>query len=387
MNYTLFSQILALLPREIIDSMVKKHGTDKHNKGINTHAHLVSMLFCQFSASQSLREISNGLLSATGNLNHMGLRSAPCKSSLSYINKHRNWEVFRDIYFALQAYFSPQLTRNKATSKLRIKSKIFALDATTVSLCLKTFDWAHYRTAKGGIKLHTLLDFDGYLPAYLHLTPAREHEAKIAKQISIRQGSVVVADRGFLDFALMNKWEKDKVRFVVRSKDNVKYEVLEHLPKREDRPHILADEKVSVSGYDKPLRMVLVQVEDDKGVAQEMELLTNNFSWTANTVRELYKQRWLVEIFFRDIKQHLKIKSFIGSTENAVLTQIWTALITMLLLKVLKSKAEHEWCLSNLVAFLRLNLFVKIDLKQWLNEPYFKPAKAPPNQTSLFDRN
>lgn len=387
MNYTLFSQILALLPREIIQAIVDKHSSDKHSKGISTHHHLVSMLFCQFSGAQSLREISNGLRSATGNLNHMGLSFAPSKSSLSYLNKHRSWEVFRDIYFALQNHFSAYLQRNKATSKLRIKGKIFALDATTVSLCLEAFDWAHYRTSKGGIKLHTLLDFDGCMPAYLHLTPAREHEAKIAKQISIPQGSVVVADRGFLDFALMSKWEKEKVRFVVRSKDNVKYEVLEQLPRRADRPHILADEKVAVSGYEKPLRLVLVQVEDDKGQPEQMELLSNNFSWTADTIRELYKQRWLVEIFFRDIKQHLKIKSFIGCSENAVLTQIWTALITMLLLKVLKKKAEYEWCLSNLVAFLRLNLFVKIDLTHWLNKPFTTPIKAPPNQTSLFEVN
>jgi len=388
MNYTLFSQILQYLPNKIVEDAVKKYDTDKHSKGINTQRHLVSMLFCQFSGAQSLRDISNGLNSATGDLNHLGLTTAPSKSSLSYLNEHRDWKVFQSIYYSLAQHYFPIFKQ----THFKIKSKIYLLDASIVSLCLKAFDWAHYRKAKGGIKLHTLLDYDGCLPAYLSITEARKHEAKVAKEISIPQGSVVVADRGYLDFDLMQKWDKENVRYVVRSKSNVLYNVISQLPipagGKEGQPkRILGDEKVRVTGYTKPLRMVLVQVLDDDGNEAQLELLTNNFTWTAETVAELYKQRWHVEIFFRDIKKHLKIKSFVGTNENAVLTQIWTALITMLLLKVLKAKAQYKWCLSNLIYFLRLNLFVKIELIKWLNKPFIienKPPKIPKNQIALF---
>jgi len=376
MNYTLFSQILSYLPTTLIEKVVKAHKSDKHSKGISTRVHLVAMLFCQFSGSQSLREISNGLSSATGNLNHLGLDFAPCKSAISYLNKNRAWEVFRSLYYELVSHYSGHFKQ----THFKIQGKIYLLDASIVSLCLKAFDWAHYRTAKGGIKLHTLLDFDGCMPAYLHISEGREHEAKVAKEISIPKGSVVVADRGFLDFPLMGKWNSDGVNFVVRSKENVKYEMVEQFPiPEENKQRILADEKVKVKGYEGELRMVLVQGQDKNGKEYQMELLTNNFdaSWTADTVAELYKQRWQVEIFFRDIKQHLKIKSFVGTSKNAVLTQIWTALITMLLLKVLREDGKYKWHLSNLIAFLRLNLFVKIDLQHWLDKPFTIPEKVP----------
>ena len=204
------------------------------------------MLFCQFSGSQSLRKISYGLSSATGNLNHLGLDFAPCKSAISYLNKNRGWEVFRSLYYELLGHYSGRFKQ----THFKIPGKIYLLDASIVSLCLKAFDWAHYRTAKGGIKLHTLLDFDGCMPAFLHISEGRDHEAKVAKEISIPKGSVVVADRGFLDFQLMSKWNSDEVNFVVRSKGNIKYEMLEQFPiPEENRKRILADEKVKVTGY------------------------------------------------------------------------------------------------------------------------------------------
>lgn len=385
MNYSLFSQLLNHLPKNIVEKAVDTFGTDKHSKGITTFNHLVSMLFCQLASAQSLRDISNGLNSATGNLNHIGMEFAPSKSSLCYLNKHRDWRVFEAIYYLLfKHYFG--IFKQK---HFRIQSKIQLLDASIVSLCLEAFDWAHFRAAKGGIKLHTVLDYDSCMPSYLTITEGKVHEAKVAKDIILPIGSVVVADRGYLDFELMQKWDANKVRFVVRSKNNIKYTTEKQLPipnPKEGKPvRILADEKVVVNGYTKALRMVLVRVLDDDGKEAELELLTNNFTWTAETVAELYKQRWHIEIFFRDIKRHLKIKSFVGTSENAVLIQIWTALITMLLLKVLKQKAKHKWCLSSLVFFLRLNIFVKIDLSHWLNAPFTTPNPIPPKvQGQLF---
>lgn len=162
------------------------------------------MLFCQFSKSESLRDVCNGLCSATGNLNHLGIRRAPKKSSLSYLNKHRSWQLFRDFYFELVEHFN--LNQPGKRIKIKLKRKIYLLDSTTISLCLSVFDWAKYRTKKGAIKLHTLLDFDGLLPTYLHLTDGKSHDAKIAKGIDLPSGSVVVADRGYLDFKLLFNW-------------------------------------------------------------------------------------------------------------------------------------------------------------------------------------
>jgi hypothetical protein len=387
-NITLFAQIIGKLSRPAFNKHVKHHNTDKHSKGLNSWTHMVSMLFCQFAKANSLREISNGLRSATGNLNHMGVSKAPCKSSLSYINEHRSWELFRDFYFAQLEQLYTQANFKRV--KFRIKSKIFLLDATTISLCLSVFDWAHYRRKKGAIKLHTLLDYDGCLPVYVNMTDAKTHEVRVAKEISLPAKSVVVGDRAYFDLKTMYQWHKNKVYFVIRNKVSVNYEHVEDLPLNKNRyEKIKIDEKVemnetsAVVKYPEPLRRIIVF---DDETEQYIELITNNFSWTANTISDLYKARWDIEIFFRDIKNLLKIKSFVGTSPNAVLVQIWTALITILLLKFLRQIGKYAWCLSNLVAFLRMNLFTKIDLQEWLDRPFEEKYKPPSMnlQLSMF---
>ena len=196
---TLFAQTIALLPRENFDSIVKKLNTDKHSKGFASWHHLVAMLFGQFSKSEGLRDICNGLMSAQGNLNHLGITSPVKRSTLSYQNQHRNWELFRDFYFSCKDRLFGEGNRSLRRSLKKLKRKIYMLDATLVSVCLNTFDWAHYRQSKGALKLHMLLDFDGCLPQYIHLTDGRQHETKIAKEIPIAKGSVVVGDRGYMD--------------------------------------------------------------------------------------------------------------------------------------------------------------------------------------------
>ena len=338
------------------------------------------MLFCQFAKSQSVRDISNGLRSATGNLNHLGVQKAPSKSSVSYQNKNRSWELFRDYYYQLLGRLGQQARFKQI--KFRIKSKIFLLDATTISLCLSIFDWAKYKTAKGAIKMHTLLDFDGNLPAYVNITDGKTADNKGAYDIPLLKGSVIVADRFYNDFSLLNIWDSNGIYFVIRHKENLQYNVIKEneLPEKRHQ-HILKDEiielknKSSKEKYPKMLRRVAIWDDVNK---QVIELITNQITWTANTIGELYKSRWEVEIFFRDIKQLLHIKSFIGTSENAVLIQIWTALITILLLKVLKAMAKYNWHLSNLVAFIRLNLFVKINLQLWLDNPFEEKNSSPP---------
>ena len=230
-NITLFSQIISKLDRSKFNKLVKEKQTDKHCKGFNSWTHLVSMLFCQFAKSQSVRDISNGLRSATGNLNHLGVDRAPSKSTISYQNKNRSCDLFKDYYFQLLESLG-QHPRFKQV-KFKIKSKIFLLDSTTISLCLSLFDWAKYKTAKGAVKMHTLLDFDGNLPAYVKITNGKTADNKGAYDIPLLKGSVIVADRFYNDFSLLNVWDSKGVFFVIRHKENLQYvSILENdLPK------------------------------------------------------------------------------------------------------------------------------------------------------------
>lgn len=323
-NITLFSQIISRLDSSRFKKLVKLRESDKHQKGFDSWSQLISMLFCQFANSQSVRDISNGLRSATGNLNHLGVAKSPSKSTLSYQNKHRSWELFRDYYYVLLESLGKQ-THFKKT-KFKIKSKIFLLDATTISLCLSLFDWARYKTKKGAVKMHTLLDYDGHLPAYINITDGKTADNKGAQDIPLLKGSVIVADRFYNDFSLLNVWDSNEVYFVVRHKDNINFRTVKERELPENRhPHVLKDEIIELSGnvshkkYPKKLRRVALWDEKNQ---QTIEVITNQMSWTANTITELYRARWEVEIFFRDIKQQLHIKSFIGTSQNAVMIQI-----------------------------------------------------------------
>ncbi len=377
-NITIFSQILQQIDRILFHKAVKEYQTDKHNKGINSWTHLTAMLFCHLSKAQSIREITNGLLSASGNLNHLGIQGkCPSRSSLSYINEHRDWRMFREFYFLLKENLQNKghLKRKKFKT---IKRKIYLLDSTIISLCLKVFDWAKYRQEKGAIKLHTLLDYDGCMPSYLFMTEGRQADVKHAHYMLLPKKSVVVADRGYQDFSMLYDWSKSDIYFVIRLKKSINHEMIKEFPLKEnDNKNILKDELIELTEqeskdhYPKAIRRVAVFDENNKKV---IELITNNLTWTASTIAELYKQRWMIEIFFKELKQHLKIKSFIGTNENAMWIQIWTALITLLLLRYMKETAKYGWSLSNLIAFLRMNLFVKILLLEWLNNP-FKPRE------------
>lgn len=374
-NLNLFSQIISKLDRTSFKKIASKKLTDKHQKGYDSWTHLVSMLFCQFAKSQSVRDISNGLRSATGNLNHLGIQRAPSKSTVSYQNKNRDWTLFREYYYRLLSHLGQQAGFKQ--QKFRIKSKIFLLDSSTISLCLSLFDWAKYKTDKGAVKMHTLLDYDGNLPAYVNITNGKTADNKGAYAVPLLKGSVIVADRFYNDFSLLNVWDSKGVYFVVRHKDNIQFQTIKENDLPENRhQNILKDEIIELTGntskkkYPKRLRRVSIWNEENQ---QVIEVITNQMSWTANTISELYKSRWQIEIFFREIKQLLHIKSFIGTTENAVMIQIWTVLITILVLKALKEISKYGWQLSNLVAFIRLNLFVKIDLHKWLDKPFDDP--------------
>jgi hypothetical protein len=310
--------------------------------------------------------------SATGDLNHLGVNKAMCKSSLAYNNEHRNWKLFESMYYELFHKLSPGM---KIGRTLLPKRQIYLLDSTTIDLCLNVFDWAKFRKRKGAVKLHTVLDYDNCMPAFMDLSDGKKHDVRAAREIEFPKDSIVVADRGYVDYKWMKQLEKSGVYFVIRGKENQKFDYFKNdLDKTKvenenivDDWTVVPENAVSREKYGELLRMV--QVFDPVNNTT-FQLLTNNFTWTASTISELYKRRWAIESFFKDIKQHLKIKSFVGTSKNAVLIQIWTALITILLLKSLKKAAQYKWHLSNLISFIRINLFVKIDLYKWLDKPF-----------------
>ena len=376
-NITLFAQAIGKLPKECIRKIIREEKTDKHSKGYDTWSQFISMMFCQFSGCDSVRDISNGLNSANGNLNHLGICRAPSKSTVAYQNAKRDSGVFRRIFYALLAHFGQQTIWQR--TKFRFKMPIKLLDSSTITLTMSLYEWAHYTTRKGAVKMHTLLDYDSLLPEFVNITDGKCGDNRGALDIPVSPHSVVVADRGYCDFSLLDHWDSRNVFFVVRHKDNLLYSQIEERSLPETRAqNVLIDEIVELKGeqtkkkYTRPLRRIAVWNDEHGYVVQ---LLTNNFKLAASTIAQLYKARWTIEIFFRNIKQLLKIKSFIGTSRNAVETQIWTALSTMLLLCLLKHIAKYKWGLANLVVSLRLNTFTKIELEKWLNEPFTPPPE------------
>ena len=372
---TLFSQVIGRLPKEIIRKIIRKSGTDKYCKGYDTWSQFASMVFCQFSQCDSVRDISNGLKSATGNLNHLGISRAPSKSTVAYQNANRDSGVFREIFYALYAHFGQQGQWHR--KGFRFKMPIKLLDSSLVTLTMAVYEWAHYTALKGAVKMHTLLDYDCLLPEFVNITDGKVSDNRAAFDMPVAPHSVVVADRGYCDYALLNHWDSNHVFFVVRHKDNIRHTAIEERPLPEKRAqHVLIDEVIEFERpeakekYPKRLRRIAA-LNDEHGYT--VELLTNNFTLAASTIADLYKARWLIEVFFSNLKQLLRIKSFIGTTKNAVEIQIWTALATMLTLCRLKHIAKYKWALANLVTSLRLNTFTKIDLEMWLNEPFTPP--------------
>jgi hypothetical protein len=380
---SLFSQVLQQIDRRIFNRIVKEHDSDKYNKGINTWTHFVSMLFMQLAKVESLRDISNGLKSATGNLTHLGVQKAPSKSSLSYINLNRKAKVFEDFYFALLDQLEPSLAKRRKYAH-KLKRKVFIMDSSIIPLCLSLFDWAKFRTKKGAIKLHAVLDYDTGLPSYATITDGSRHDLKVAKDTLFPKDSVLVVDRAYVDYQWLYNLDSSGVFFVTRLKSNADIQIVESFLTNEKHDHILSDQDIELTGFysskSYPDKLRIVKVNDPKN-DQTLVLLTNNLSWTADTISQLYKARWDVEVFFKHLKQLFRIRTFVGTSENAVRIQMWCSMIAILLFSYLKNKADYKWNLSNLVTFLRINLFVKIDLWHWVNNPIIKKANPPPEST------
>ena len=367
----MFSQILKLIPRTDFERIVKETRAEYRSKGLSSWSQFVGMMFCQLGRAHSLREIEGGLKSCEGKLAHLGIE-APARSSLAYANGHRPWQLFEKVFYELFEMVAAKVVGKK---KFRFKNKLVSLDSTVIDLCLSMYDWAKFRRTKGAVKLHLVLDHDGYLPCFGIITEGKVHDVKAAHQIHFAPGTVVVDDRGYNDYRLFAKWTDAGVFFVTRMKDNAQFEVVEEREPPQNR-NILQDQIIRLTGVGAQekcphlLRRVEVVREDTGGI---LVFLTNHLGLGASTIAAIYKDRWQIELFFKALKQNLKIKTFVGTSANAVKTQIWTALITMLLLRYLQISSRFGWSLANLVALLRMNLFTHRDLMAWLDKPFGTP--------------
>jgi len=373
---SLFNQLLQHFPRAEFASLVRKHKAERGAKGFTCWTQFVSMLFCQLSHSASLRDICNGLSCCLGKLVHLGITRSPNKSTLSYANQKRPAALFEDLFWtALDRFRSTQLLGARQ-HRFRFKNKLLSLDSTTISLCLSLFPWAEFKTVKGGIKTHVLLDHEDYLPRYVLITKAKQPDVKVAHLLSLNPGSIVVMDLGYIDYELFAKWSNSGVFFVTRLRRDLNWIPVESRSVPSNR-HILEDQIIRFDGQwryrrhvkDLLFRRIVIDIEGD----EPLVLLTNHLQFGSTTVAAIYKDRWQIEVFFKALKQNLKIKTFVGTAANAIYIQIWTALIAILLLKWLHYLSKAKWSLSNLAAMLRLNLFTYRDLRAWLDQPFSTP--------------
>jgi hypothetical protein len=379
---SLFNQLLQHLPSLEFAGLVKKHNAERAAKGFSCRTQLVAMLFCQLAHADSLREICNGLACCVGKLVHLGIGVAPNKSTLAYANQHRPAKLYEDLFYTALGRFRDEKGLGRRKQKFRFKNKLLSLDSTTISLCLEMFPWARFRQAKGGVKAHVLLDHDDYLPCYVLITEARRCDVKMADAFPLNPGSIVAMDRGYNDYALFGRWTDRKIYFVTRLTDNAAFEVLEESPVPANRD-IRADQVIRFTGpkaqRDCPSLLRRVAVWDAAN-QREIVLLTNLMSFGSTTIAAIYKDRWEIELFFKALKQNLKVKTFVGTSENALRIQIWTALIALLMLKWLHHLSQARWSLSNLASMLRLNLFTYRDLTAWLDNPFGTPPLLPESQ-------
>jgi hypothetical protein len=383
---SLFNQLLRHFPVLEFAGLVKKHDAERAAKGFSCRAQLVAMLFCQLAHADSLRDICNGLACCMGKVVHLGIDVAPKKSTLSYANRHRPAALYEELFYTALGRFRGQEGLGERKRKFRFKNKLLSLDSTTISLCLELFPWAKFRRAKGGVKAHVLLDHDDYMPSYVLITEARRSDVKMAGSFPINPGSIVAMDRGYNDYGLFGQWTERRIHFVTRLKDNAAYEVVDEAVVPANR-NILSDQLIQFTGdkarRDCPFPLRRVVVWDTTG-QREIELLTNLMEFGATTIAAIYKDRWEIELFFKALKQNLKVKSFVGTNENALRIQIWTALIAILLLKWVHHLSKARWSLSNLASMLRLNLFTYRDLNAWLDNPFDTPPLSPdPQQLTL----
>jgi hypothetical protein len=351
--------------------------TEYRAHGFSSWNHFVSMLFGQLSGQDSLRGIEAGLASQSTSLYHAGVRPIH-RSTLAYANEHRSHELFKKTFEWMLSKCQPLAPKHK----FKFKNPLYSIDATTIDLCLSLFDWAKFRTTKGAVKLHVKLNHSGYLPTFACITTGKVHEQRIAPHIPMEPGDVVVFDRAFMNFAWFATLCERDIYFVTRLKKNATYRVVERRTTAHLK-YITSDQIIEPEGFytkkKMPYQLRRIRSKDPE-TGKCIVMLTNQFEWLASTIARIYKDRWQIELFFKALKQQLKVKSFVGTSENALLSQIWVALIAYLLLSYVKFKSRFGWSLYTLSAILPTNLFSRRNLWDWLNAPYHERGTSPPNR-------
>jgi hypothetical protein len=383
---SIFSQVLKLIPRADFDAAVREHQAERNAKGFTFWGQFVAMLFCQLGSVTSLRDITNGLAASEGKLRHLGLPAAPKRSTLAYANAHRPSALFEDLFYRTLEIARTQAQQSGVRHKFRFKDKLLSIDATTIELCASVFDWAQFRRTKGAVKLHLMLDHDGLLPCYGVITDGKQHEVTVTRQWEFAPGTILVFDRGYTDYKWFERLSSQGVYFVTRLKTNA--DIIEV----EDRPlpvrkGVVRDQIICMTQQaadsDTPPMMRRIEFYDEEQ-QRTLVFLTNHMKLAAATVAEVYKNRWQIELFFKALKQSCKVKTFVGTSANALKTQIWTALVAILLVKILHMRSSFGWHLSNFMVLLRQQLFVYRDLWKWINDPFQAPETAPSPQLQMI---
>ena len=364
-NKPIIRQIIDLIPSHILSKSINRFKSDKYCHKYKTYDQLVALLFGQLCKCTTLEDISVGIGVSETFISDLGLEQSPAKSTMSDGNKNRNYQVFEHLYGELLNYYSSPL-RKYSNQKVVEEVKdmtVLIRDSSTIALCLSMFDWAKFRTAKGGIKIHTQWDETMMLPTLVNISEAKIHDSKGFEQVIFPKGTIIIEDKGYWDFKVI----KDRILaenvFVTRIKDNTVYEVVEELELPEDNDqHILIDELIHLTGkkakdekLEKQILRRVVAYHEEKNTT--IEIITNNLDWKASTVAALYRRRWDIETFFKQLKQNLNVKTFVGTSPNAVKSQIFIALISFLLLELLRRvKTNSKAAFSNFVEKIRICL-------------------------------
>jgi hypothetical protein len=381
-----FAQLMDFLPRHDFNACVRRYGGDRRPRGFSCRDQFLCLAFAQLTFRESLRDIETCLRSFQSKLYHAGFRSTISRSTLADANRVHDWRIFAD--FAQVLIGRARKLYADEPMSVELEQTVYALDSTTIDLCLSLFPWARFRRRKGAVKLHTLLDLRGNIPTFVRITHGKTHDVTVLDHLPIEPGSFYVMDRGYVDFRRLHRFKIGSAFFVTRAKRGLDYTrrsrqtVDKSTGLRSDQTIVLAGPKTSRL-YPDPLRRIsFYDAENDR----RFVFLTNNFALPALTIAKLYKCRWQVELFFKWIKQNLHIKSFYGTSDNAVKTQVWIAISVYVLVALVKKELGLERSLSEILQILSLTLFEKTPVFQALSEQ--KPQDPDPpfsNQLCLFD--
>jgi len=381
-----FAQLMEYLPRHDFNACVRRYGGDRRPRGFSCRDQFLCLAFAQLTFRESLRDIETCLRSFQPKLYHAGFRGTISRSTLADANRAHDWRIFAD--FAQVLIGRARRLYADDPIGVELEQTVYALDSTTIDLCLSLFPWARFRRSKGAVKLHTLLDLRGNIPTFVRITHGKAHDVTVLDHLPIEPGSFYVMDRGYVDFRRLHRFTTCSASFVTRAKRGLDYtcrdrrRVDKSTGLRSDQTIVLAGPRTSRL-YPDPLRRISFHdAENDR----RFVFLTNNFTLPALTIAKLYKCRWQVELFFKWIKQNLHIKSFYGTSDNAVRTQVWIAISVYVLVAIVRKELGLERSLSEILQILSLTLFEKTPIFQALSEKNAQDPEAPfPNQLSLFD--